>query len=131
MPTEISRCTGHCCEKFTLPYTPSELRKIYEGRGKGEIGGATVDIDWKEAQQIILMVKSIMNDYTPKNPRLYTCRNFDVTTRNCKIYDHRPRMCRNFPYGKKCPNKECTLKYEKTPTIGFTEKKFEESDRHE
>lgn len=110
---EISRCTGHCCEKFTLPYSPAELRLIHNGKGVAELISGKVNFDWKDLQQIVLMVKSISKEWTPSMPNLYSCRNFDAATRNCLIYDRRPRMCRNFPYGRKCPHKDCTLKYDK------------------
>jgi Fe-S-cluster containining protein len=32
---------------------------------------------------------------------VYACRNFDEATRLCKIYEHRPEMCRAYPAS--CP----------------------------
>jgi hypothetical protein len=36
----------------------------------------------------------------------YTCRNFDG--HNCRIYDSRPAMCSEYPYGRACTYAACT-----------------------
>jgi Fe-S-cluster containining protein len=38
----------------------------------------------------------------------WTCRHHDVDTGNCRVYDQRPAMCRDYPYGRSCPQPECT-----------------------
>lgn len=110
---EISRCTGHCCEKFSLPNSPSELRRAFNRR-EGE-GNAY----WKNLQCVVLMVKYLGKlKIDPNGNELqyethyYTCRNFNKETRNCMNYENRPHMCRNYPYGRKCEYKGCTLKYD-------------------
>ncbi|NUO50701.1 MAG: YkgJ family cysteine cluster protein [Polyangiaceae bacterium] len=40
---------------------------------------------------------------------IWTCAHFDVETRNCGIYEKRPRMCREYPYGRPCELPGCTL----------------------
>lgn len=37
----------------------------------------------------------------------FTCRHL-LPNNDCLIYTARPRMCRNYPYGKKCRYPECT-----------------------
>lgn len=50
-------------------------------------------------------------------PYVYTCKNLDAKTGNCKIYNERPKMCRTFPDGadhcefKKCTDKKLNLKH--------------------
>jgi len=39
----------------------------------------------------------------------YTCKNFDVETRLCKIYEDRPEFCKEYPNRKKCPVNKCTV----------------------
>jgi len=34
--------------------------------------------------------------------RWYACRHWDEETRLCSIYDRRPMICRDFPYGDPC-----------------------------
>ena len=41
--------------------------------------------------------------------RLYTCRHWDTSTRRCRVYAHRPRMCRDYPYGKPCAHCGLTM----------------------
>ena len=38
----------------------------------------------------------------------YTCKHFDTETRNCKVYEQRPNMCRTCP--SVCNYKGCTRK---------------------
>ena len=108
-PTK-NRCTGVCCAVFTLPYNPSELLKIK---------GMSRDPD---ADQIIEMVISLPDlamvrererrfgipsrdfDEDTYGGRFYTCKYWDEITLKCTIYETRPRMCRDFPYGESCPH---------------------------
>jgi len=34
--------------------------------------------------------------------RWYACRHWDEETRLCRIYEHRPQICRDFPYDEEC-----------------------------
>lgn len=38
----------------------------------------------------------------------FTCRHLDQGSGDCKIYELRPRMCRDYPYGKACIVEGCT-----------------------
>jgi len=38
---------------------------------------------------------------------LYTCRHWDTDTRLCSVYDQRPSLCADFPYGESCHHKGC------------------------
>jgi Fe-S-cluster containining protein len=39
-------------------------------------------------------------EYTSESEgHVYTCRHFDDETRLCTIYERRPEMCRDYPYG--------------------------------
>lgn len=40
----------------------------------------------------------------------YTCKHFDHTTRDCGIYEMRPAMCRDYPYGRVCKFEGCSMK---------------------
>jgi Fe-S-cluster containining protein len=40
-------------------------------------------------------------EYLPRwEGHVYTCRHFDDRTRLCTIYEERPEMCRDYPYGR-------------------------------
>ncbi|MDQ7818704.1 MAG: YkgJ family cysteine cluster protein [Melioribacteraceae bacterium] len=136
MPTEISRCTGHCCKDFTLAYSPEELKKEFdetlsknrkilkqikdrEKRYDETISYMKSDI-YLVPQMVIHLASIEVNcngELHPLTLHHYTCTNHDPVTGNCKIYEARPRMCSNFPYydhpNGECPYKGCTMKYEK------------------
>ena len=116
MEKEISRCTGHCCKKFTLPFTPAKLRLLFTGKGDASFDGEVHRYDAKEIQTVFLMSKFLgMSKTDPADGSelinsvpVYTCRNYNEVTNDYNIYDHRPVMCRKYPNGEKCRYTECT-----------------------
>lgn len=131
MDNEIKRCTGHCCEMFFLPFTPRQLKKLKKLKRKKRMhpylkGNHVINSrhNYEDMDTIMNMVipispsreklNSHIGESASKNGNWYTCKNFDKETRNCKIYNTRPRMCRDFPYGilseidkTKCYYKSC------------------------
>lgn len=131
---EISRCTGHCCEDFTLPVSPMQMAwwKKLIGLGKppyymrtvkyrrwaeGSNGGYKTHYWVEEIQKIADMVIFIRSDKTCKNNPgkkadhvlyHYTCKYFDPKTRNCTNYENRPAMCSTFPTSDVCKYRGCT-----------------------
>ncbi len=98
---ETSRCTGHCCEYFTLsspiehirswvdhPDSTPNLRKEY----------------WNVADMVIQLPDE--DDGTPR----FTCRHFDTETRNCTNYENRPKLCREHGVNTACAQPSCTLR---------------------
>lgn len=104
------RCTGHCCEDFILPFSPSELHTHTDG--------------YRDADLIARMVL-YKGKYRAANRNFpgeavahhYTCRYFDTVTRDCTIYEQRPTMCRDHPYEKPCTFKGCELTPELKPDV--------------
>lgn len=103
-------CSGECCEGFFLATdkkkrthgaTPDDLRQVVRSNHgtKGQPG----------AEQIARMVLALgYRRIKGKLTYLWTCKHFDKETRLCKIYEMRPRMCRNHPpKGKQCDYGEC------------------------
>ena len=105
-------CAGTCCAAFHIRHTPTSLRRAVAT-------GRVVD-----GQQILDMLIPL----TPKEARErnvehggpgtgfpwsarghhFTCRHWDEGTGLCGIYEDRPGMCRDYPYGKPCPlNADC------------------------
>ena len=135
--TEVSRCTGHCCEDFTLPFGPEEIRRwkkridqdvediVFENY-LGEKG--RYDLESSDLPMILNMVqfkrmdsqningrglKSLRSQPSyNKGPRLYhyTCNNYDSEKQLCIAYETRPEMCRSFPDNGPCHYKQCTRK---------------------
>jgi len=94
---EESRCTGHCCRDFSLPFSPGELRRrvIFEGLLDGEqIADMVIYLGWRAC-------------VFKKDGHRYTCRHL-INGRDCGIYETRPVMCRDYPYGGRCKYEGCT-----------------------
>ncbi len=106
-------CNGLCCKKFYLPISPTELQE--------EARKATLDPLYKrynprEVKQIAAMViplgfsKKDVNGKTwgdGEGGWYYTCMYHDDVSGRCLIYDHRPNMCSEYPYGKACRYNKC------------------------
>lgn len=118
MLKELKRCTGHCCKEFTLPYSPKELRVKYKREFEDRLRDPTQAPN-NEIRQIALMIKYLGITNTTMDGRKlskysewiykYTCRNYNPKSGDCRNYENRPRMCSEYPYGKKCLYPGCTL----------------------
>lgn len=119
---ETERCSGNCCERFNLPYSPEEFeRKLKEHRS------GRIHLQDIEVIQPLLVYLGMSDIYcTGEQMRggethFYTCKHYDKETHNCGIYDKRPRMCSEFPYPDSrtgslrgvCPYPQCTRKTER------------------
>lgn len=104
------RCTGHCCEDFILPLSPSELHTRVEEHKDNDLIARMVLYKGK--------YRAVDRNF-PGEPEAhhYTCRHFDKATRNCAIYEQRPDMCRDHPYNKPCTFKGCELTPELRPDV--------------
>lgn len=134
---ETSRCTGHCCKDFSLPFSPMELKHQAElaKRGKGRFFPEEI---LKVADMVVFLFQNWSNSQdgrglkkgrgskSPFNgPQYhYTCRHFDRATGNCMNYENRPLMCQNFPYGRDCRYRGCTRRCEQE----VAEKAIEEKE---
>jgi Fe-S-cluster containining protein len=101
------RCTGHCCERFYLPWSPADLER-----------NAKDHPDDKQLQQVagmVIFIEEELKHHTyPTGDKVvtdrknwYTCKNFNKETRGCNIYETRPKMCSDYPYGHPCQYKDC------------------------
>ncbi|MGE5681830.1 MAG: YkgJ family cysteine cluster protein [Bacillota bacterium] len=111
---EISRCKGHCCRAFTLPYSPEEL----EGLKNKTI---CEESDFYKVPRIVEYIGSFAFDVAgnllPYEMYWYTCKHFNKETGDCMNYENRPYMCKDFPYWgsyrlKSCTYRECEMKVE-------------------
>lgn len=128
----MSRCSGHCCRVVKIPVPVDWIRmmtplpensemvwvgsrddgtgnmvKIILPKQEAEIVGAMLDpIDsclerpawWTEGSQ-----PSAGHEYS------HTCKHWDDVTGDCRNYDERPRMCRDYPYDRACSEAGCTM----------------------
>lgn len=100
----MNRCTGHCCKAFTLPISPDELKAKAGVYRDGHIiadmavylGTGTHDLKTGE------FVKQENSGW-----HVYGCRHLQGNG-DCGIYENRPFMCRDYPYGHPCKFENCT-----------------------
>lgn len=98
----MSRCTGHCCKNFWLPLSPMEV--AFQGK-LADHGKSRWNLeDMKKIRDMVVYLRP-----DKEKGHRYTCKHFDASTGNCTNYTNRPTMCANFPYGKPCPYKKCTM----------------------
>lgn len=100
-----SACPGLCCAAFYWPRTLTEMRKWPELSFDGEqIRDMLIPLTPKEANDRYAHFSSgRKSKFKWKNRgHHFTCKNWDEDTRLCRIYEDRPTMCRDYPYGQEC-----------------------------
>lgn len=94
------RCSGHCCKEFFLPYTPEGLLDARERFKNPEIVLIADMVKY-------LGVVRPSDNFFVSHGAFYTCKHFDGA--NCLIYETRPVMCQDYPYGRACEHNDCTM----------------------
>jgi len=99
------RCTGHCCKHFFIPFTYQELQDMLDD---------TKDIRRCKDYEIIarMVIPTEVPDHLKGQEdadpeHCFTCRHLRENN-DCAIYEQRPRMCREYPYGRQCRYPGCT-----------------------
>jgi len=116
--TEVQRCSGHCCKQFHIPVSPEELKKDHEIYLAWAEDQSKPPPHFKEIHIVGPMLiyigrgNFLDGEFAPdeNGTYFYTCKNHDVVTGDCKIYQNRPKMCSDYPYGGVCAYKGCTLR---------------------
>lgn len=128
----MDRCTGHCCRRFSLPFSPEEWKASYEQELRIQSGELKENPDpngppWPLPRPVDVMIVAQMiiplgaHNWSPQTGKPYaddgqgdrlghhyTCKHLDDATGNCRIYETRPEVCRKYPYGRPCGYTECT-----------------------
>jgi Fe-S-cluster containining protein len=124
---EQKNCGGACCRAFTLPVDYDTLRRSYEwwlrdgnniNSNVLEKAGVTIPFNYyRPIADIHLIFPMVIplgkHDKTPQGSPVntpvdwFTCKHFDKGMSLCTIYDHRPQMCRDYPYGSWCTYPGC------------------------
>jgi Fe-S-cluster containining protein len=113
-------CSGTCCAAFRLDYTLTEMRRApVDSAGGVPLGDKWIDPSERD-QLVDMLVPLTPKEARERNQKFggnendkthwpwsdrghqFTCRHWDEDTRLCGIYEDRPMMCREFPYGKPC-----------------------------
>ena len=108
-------CPAHCCEMFWINsskkkrgYTPDDMRQALRNNHRSRAQA--------ETEKIARMVLALGYRRKPHDGKLtfmWTCNHFDTETRLCKIYEDRPKMCRDHPGKSECKYGECTMGHNK------------------
>lgn len=93
-------CGGRCCQNFVIgSHTPERIGELYLNAKACEAAGVSVPSD----RDIIFVAEMVIRiDEDDEWRARYTCKHFVEATGLCGVYDQRPKMCREFPYGKVC-----------------------------
>jgi Fe-S-cluster containining protein len=94
----MSQCTGKCCAAFHLPSYDRLMEDPLRIEDGMEIVTMILPLSIEEAKAV---QEEEGLDFGLKDP-LFTCRWWNKETRLCMNYDHRPRMCQNYPYENEC-----------------------------
>jgi Fe-S-cluster containining protein len=91
-------CSGNCCQRFYLDYKPKEI-DLWENKKD-----APEHRDAMFIKDMLIYIEDYKDDTGNPNYKgaWYTCKHWDKSTKLCTVYEQRPSMCRDFPYGKKC-----------------------------
>ena len=103
-------CGGRCCQRFHLWHPPEVLKKEYEKFLENGSSGL-VGIDQVYPMLVYLGEYYYdpidLNNKIEKTIHHYTCKHHDKETGLCTIYDQRPAMCSEYPYGSACRYPGC------------------------
>ncbi len=108
-PSSIGRprCTGHCCRGFALEQSYEEVWKDYDRWRSDPSASAIPDVHL--IAPMLIPIKELRGEW------LYTCKHLRKTG-DCGIYEHRPRMCREFPgEHRPCPFPICSSHGRRNP----------------
>lgn len=120
--SDSHQCGGHCCQKFFLPFSPTELHEAYKvwhdnhERPTMSMEAAPRPKLYSDIWLIYPMVIPLGHFEEPPIRQIvpvhgsgywYSCKNWDPKTKLCTIYDDRPAMCRDYPYQQGCNYQAC------------------------
>ena len=111
------RCRGDCCRSMYLPVSPERLRNSYNAwmaQEKTDVQGLPILTDIHLLGTMLVHLGELEANPLTGHPsgsskaHYYRCKHL-AENGDCTIYDIRPKMCRDYPYGYPCqyPGCEC------------------------
>lgn len=93
------QCGGRCCQNFVINLKPEDIGRQYlDARARAAAG-----VPYETDRDIIFIAEMVIRiDEDDETYARYTCRHFVEATGLCGAYNERPRMCRDYPYGRLC-----------------------------
>lgn len=133
------RCTGHCCTGFTLPYPQNTfIESAWYQLGRFPLPPGTepahvvagthckvpLFLDAVFIADMIIPVDPVAAAARYHSPpavtsHFFRCRH--LKDGNCSVYERRPRVCSEYPYGRPCVFKGCTWVNAEEATSGKEE----------
>lgn len=102
----MSGCTGACCVAFCVSSNSAEgIADRVTPKGDGHVlEDMLIEISEGEAVLRLAAFGGNVKGVRPGGGRpWFKCRHWDEGTRLCRIYERRPKMCRDYPHGEgKC-----------------------------
>lgn len=94
-----TRC-GACCTSFGVCVTPSDIRRISSATGlqPKEFIDTVQDYPGRERTEPALLIDGEMQILVLRRSPSNVC--IFYSPRGCKIYPHRPTLCRTYPFNK-------------------------------
>lgn len=90
------KCSAYCCSYTHIPTTKADIKRLAKFH----------DVSFEKAE------RKFTKKGDKENPRVLrhtddehfvtSCMFLDKETRNCTIYEGRPKICREFPTQKRC-----------------------------
>lgn len=94
-------CAGKCCAVFYYPTSPDALRARKNPLPDDHfIADMLIGLTPDEAQARAERFEVPPADWTPG--KTFTCKHWDEESGLCGVYEKRPKMCAEYPYGRKC-----------------------------
>ena len=123
--TTRTRCSGHCCREVLLAGGSISRRRLETLAVEAAANGF---IEWViEAAYVIDMLVPVVGPspsrtdvWRTESSHAYACRHFDGTS-SCTAYEARPRLCRDYPYGRACSEPGCTWDDEEARLVSWAE----------
>lgn len=112
-----SSCDGRCCAVFCLPHTIRQLRQKAAAGALEDgafIAAMVIPLTPNQARERAAEFGTKLEARWEHRGHHFACRHWDEETRLCTVYEQRPTMCRDFPYGRGCHNEGCSFEVPET-----------------
>lgn len=98
-----NRCNGLCCKRFIIDHSPEEIAKSTDPDAPILIA-MLIHHGTVTKNMVQPNGETAADDYPQLH--IYSCKHLQING-NCEIYEKRPKMCADFPYGGICLFKNC------------------------
>src|SRR5262245_5480338 len=91
-----SNCPAHCCSYDHIVTTPADVERLAKHHG--------ISVREAERRFTKLVDDGEVRVLRHQKDEIFgtVCRFLDLETRQCSIYDGRPKICREYPGGVRC-----------------------------